>query len=78
MNDSGIVAFVVVFYIAIIAFIIAIYWQIWRKAGYGGAWSLLMLVPLVNLIALCYLAFSDWPVTKRLRALESGGAAPPR
>jgi uncharacterized membrane protein YhaH (DUF805 family) len=79
MSDSGIIAFVTIFYIAVIVFIIAIYWQIWRKAGYAGAWSLLMLVPLANIIALCYLAFSDWPVSKRLRALESGGGPmPPR
>jgi hypothetical protein len=37
------------------------FWQLFSKAGYSGWWSLLMVVPLVNLIALYVLAFSKWP-----------------
>lgn len=36
-------------------------WKIVSKAGYSGAWSLLIIVPLVNLIMLWVFAFSDWP-----------------
>lgn len=38
------------------------YWRIFSKAGFSGALSLLMLVPLVNLVILYYVAFSRWNV----------------
>ena len=41
------------------------FWQVFSKAGYSGWWSLLMIVPLVNLIALYVLAFSSWPSLKK-------------
>jgi len=37
-------------------------WQIFKKAGFAPALSLLMLLPLVNLIMLYVLAFSRWKV----------------
>lgn len=53
--------------------------MVFRKAGYNGALSLLMLVPGVNLAALCILAFSKWPVLKRVEELELQVASqPPR
>lgn len=36
-------------------------WRIVSKAGYAGPWSLLALVPLVNLVALWVFAFANWP-----------------
>ena len=36
-------------------------WRIARKAGFPGAMSLLMLIPLVNLITLWVFAFIRWP-----------------
>jgi hypothetical protein len=36
------------------------YWQIFKKAGFAPVLSILILFPLVNLIVLYYLAFSDW------------------
>ena len=68
-NDSAAGAIglvVVVVYLAIIVLFIVGYWKIWSKAGFNGAWSLLMLVPLVNLGAFLYLAFAEWPIHKRL------------
>ena len=54
-----------IFVIAIItAIIIFPYWKIFSKAGYSGALSLLMLIPLVNVIMLFFLAFADWPALK--------------
>ena len=41
------------------------FWQLFSKAGYSGWWSLLMIVPLANLIALYVLAFSNWPTLKK-------------
>lgn len=55
-----------IFYLAMIILFIVAYWKIWSKAGFNGAWSLLMLVPLVNLVAFLYLAFAEWPVHRRV------------
>ncbi|GGA24781.1 hypothetical protein [Dyella nitratireducens] len=39
-------------------------WKIVSKAGYNGAWSLLIFVPLVNLIMMYVFAFSQWPMER--------------
>jgi uncharacterized membrane protein YhaH (DUF805 family) len=39
---------------------IVAFWKIFSKAGFSGWLALLMIVPLVNLIVLCYVAFSRW------------------
>jgi hypothetical protein len=36
------------------------YWMIFKKAGFAPALSLLIVIPLVNLIVLYVIAFSDW------------------
>ena len=38
------------------------YWKIFSKAGFSGWLSLLMVVPLVNLVVLYYVAFTNWKV----------------
>ena len=42
--------------------IVVPYWKIFSKAGFSGALSLLMLVPLPNIVVLYYVAFSDWKI----------------
>lgn len=37
-------------------------WRVVAKAGFNGAWSLLLLIPFVNLIAIWVFAFMRWPV----------------
>ncbi|MGO4910326.1 hypothetical protein ACEN2J_18610 [Pseudorhodobacter sp. W20_MBD10_FR17] len=37
------------------------FWKISTKAGFSGWWSLLMFIPVANLVFLYVLAFSDWP-----------------
>jgi hypothetical protein len=39
------------------------FWVIFKKAGFPAALSLLMLVPMANIIALYVLAFSRWRST---------------
>lgn len=39
-------------------------WRIASKAGFSGAWSLLMIVPLVNLILIWIFAFVRWPAVR--------------
>ncbi len=41
-------------------------WKIVSKAGYNGAWALLLFIPLVNIIMLYVFAFNVWP-TERAR-----------
>ncbi|WP_111748502.1 DUF805 domain-containing protein [Salinisphaera orenii] len=37
------------------------FWKVFTKAGFSGWLSLLILVPMVNLIVLYVVAFTDWP-----------------
>lgn len=41
------------------------FWRITSKAGYSGFWSLLMLIPLANILFLYFLAFAHWPNARR-------------
>jgi branched-subunit amino acid transport protein AzlD len=41
------------------------YWQIFKKAGFSPALSLLMLVPFVGIVVLFVVAFSDWPALRK-------------
>lgn len=50
------------------------FWAICRKAGYSPWFSLLIVVPWVNLIGLYVLAFSNW---RRAPEAESGWPAEP-
>jgi len=49
-----------------------VYWRIAAKAGYNGALSLLMIVPVVNFAILLIFAFTEWPIEQQLRSLKSG------
>ena len=50
--------------------------KILPKAGYSAWFSLLLLIPLVNLVMVLVFAFSDWPVQKELRHYRQGGSGP--
>ena len=47
------------------AVVVVPFWRVFSKAGFSGALSLLMLVPLVNLIMIFVLAFAPWPALKQ-------------
>jgi hypothetical protein len=40
-------------------------WKIVAKAGYPGALSLLLIVPLLNIVLVWLFAFSNWPAQRR-------------
>jgi len=65
------VAFLVflVFILALFVLMIIIWCRIFEKAGYYPAIGLLMLIPLVNIAMLFVLAFSRWPIYKKLSQL---------
>lgn len=82
-SSAGVAAVAAIFAVyaivllALVAFVIFCYWKIAAKAGYNPALSLLMLVPLGNLIFLAIFAFGKWPIEERLASLEGGGPFPP-
>ncbi len=47
--------------IIVVASTIIPYWKIFPRAGLPGALSILMLIPLLNLVLLWVLAFKQWP-----------------
>ena len=61
---GGLVFFM--FVLAMIALIVVIWCQIFKKAGYHPAMGLLMLVPVANIVMLFILAFAKWPVYEKL------------
>lgn len=52
--------------IAAVAALIAIvpFWKICSKAGFHGALSLLLLVPIANVVLPFYIAFAEWPALR--------------
>lgn len=60
--------------IAFLILSLVINWRIAEKAGFSGAASLLMLIPLVNVIVLIYFAFTEWPIERSLREARTRGA----
>ena len=60
-----------IFFFALVIFglMIWLYWRVLSKAGYNGAWALLMLIPGINTFVslgiLLVLAFGDWPALRR-------------
>ncbi len=59
---GGVVLFLILF--------ITVWWSIFSKAGYSGALSLLMFIPVVNIILLLILAFGEWPIQREIRLLR--------
>jgi hypothetical protein len=58
---AGFVVIELLFFVIGIAIVIIPFWKIYAKAGFSKWLSLLMIVPLVNLIVLYVVSFSTWP-----------------
>jgi len=74
MGSGALIVGDLLFFVVGLAFFvlgIIINWKIWSKAGFNGALSLLMFVPLLNFIMICVLAFSEWPVRRELEQLRA-------
>lgn len=48
----------------VLALFVIPYWKIWQRTGHSGAWGLLMIVPLANVVSLWVLAFKEWPALR--------------
>jgi len=51
--------------------------RIVQRAGFSGWWTLVILVPVVNMAALWYFAFAEWPLT-RPRSPQSSPSQTPQ
>lgn len=62
-GPTELMVMVILFLIIIPGILLTIipFWKICSKAGFPGALSLLMIVPIANIILLFYIAFSEWP-----------------
>ncbi len=54
-------SFGLIMWLIIVVLFILPFWFIFSKAGYSKWLSLLMVVPIVNMVMLYFLAFSTWP-----------------
>jgi hypothetical protein len=52
----------IVFLVFPFAVVLIPFWQIWKKAGFSPLLSILMMVPLVGIVMLYVLAFTEWKV----------------
>jgi hypothetical protein len=68
MPELTILLVIAFFGIGMAAVMIVPYWKIYSKTGQTGAMALLQLVPVVNVVMLYILAFSEWPIEREMRA----------
>jgi uncharacterized membrane protein YhaH (DUF805 family) len=66
-----------IIYLAILVLVIIAWWKIASKAGYSGAWALIMFIPFVNFIFFLIFAFGNWPVLQELEQRRMQGGVPP-
>jgi hypothetical protein len=55
-------------------FAFVVFGNISSKAGYPRWHGLIMAIPVVNLVALLFFAYSTWPIESKLLQLELGGS----
>lgn len=48
-------------------------WRILQRAGFNGAWALLMLVPVLGILVLWFVSFLKWPTDREQRTRTSKG-----
>jgi uncharacterized membrane protein YhaH (DUF805 family) len=75
---GGSLLFTLIIAVASIVFAIIVWWRIFSKAGYSGALSLLLFIPIANLIVICMLAFAEWPILRELNQLRQMAAQRPQ
>ncbi|MGO9863790.1 MAG: hypothetical protein ACLPLR_09290 [Terriglobales bacterium] len=65
--------FLLVLEVVLVYFVVG---KIFLKAGYPRWESLLLLIPLFNLLAIVSLAYDEWPIERELRQLKHPGEQP--
>jgi uncharacterized membrane protein YhaH (DUF805 family) len=60
---AGMMGFFMLFGLAVLAFMVFLFWRILTRAGFAGPLALLVLFPGIgSLVVLCILAFGEWKV----------------
>jgi surface polysaccharide O-acyltransferase-like enzyme len=67
----------VLFFIALVIFSIYCCWRVAMKCGYPGAYSLLLLLPVINIIVQLVWVFSEWPIEAELKRARAGALQRP-
>lgn len=67
MMNEGMIGLHLVWMLVMAVIVVIPFWRICGKAGYSGWLSLLILIPVVNLLLLYFLAFSEWPSLRKFR-----------
>lgn len=61
MSCAFVWPFCLVLMLIVAVIIIVPFWVIFKKSGHSKWLSLLMVVPIINILVLYFLAFSRWP-----------------
>ncbi len=74
-NESTQQAWTTFFGLTLLATLLAVCYFVWRqilfKAGYPVWLSFLTVIPGLGALAFLYMAFAEWPVSKKLRQAEA-------
>lgn len=54
-------------FVLMVVLLILPLWKITSKAGFPGALSFLILIPVANIVFLYVLAFAEWPALRALK-----------
>lgn len=57
----GVIAFIVIVYLGL-AYLVA---RILGRLGFSRWWGLISLIPYLNIVGLCVLAYVKWPIERR-------------
>jgi hypothetical protein len=79
MIDGLLQPFHVLFFLLLLGFgllTVVAWWKILAKTGNPGPLGLLMWVPLLNVVLLFWLAFSQWPIERRAGQTEKPNFCP--
>ena len=53
-----------------LTYCIVVFGNIFRKAGFSRWYSLAMALPILNFVAIIWLAFTDWPLEDKVLQME--------
>lgn len=61
---------IIAFWLLMLILNLVCFWRIFEKAGFKGAYALVMAVPVLNIAGLLMLAFIEWPVHRLVDYLD--------
>jgi hypothetical protein len=73
---TGFIVVYLLFIAAVLIFAIYCWWRVAVKCGYPGAYSLLLLIPLVNIVIQLIWVFTEWPIETELKRLRGSMTQP--